>query len=486
MKATPNSETWWGAAIDRQRSLAITAPLQSLEAFKSHVGAQKHDIRTYCLYVIDQVVLGMRAHRGERMDVVQKALGELITRCDPNVSEEFKGRIITYVIDGLLNARGRGEPFSETLTAFDSSGTARRERYPFTLLEAKDIGDDDFYLVASSQAIRLYTDLLARDVTDEQVANEYLFRFLVERGEWQKAAEESARMELLSLEYEQTIRKAIEQTEVNVRAVNWKDAVRPVLQRARTHVGDRVKAENSVLASLREKLTQGDGLSDDDRGKLVRVEETLNAVICRHTRLAQTLLEANQRFAEAQDAQCYRPRRLSSYADLEHDLFRPLLQIPLGRLGVSAEEFAEYIYRPEPRPIPSLVEIIDRLLQPEKEQHAPAGDADTDLDGVDPEPPFLSPDELAQAEAMLMSVTEPCQLTDILKEMATQGLKPKVRDLVVTELLKTIGASDSRLQVTGTGRKLSFDGYWGDELAIELLSAVPQSHLAQTHTATHE
>jgi hypothetical protein len=107
--------------------------------------------------------------------------------------------------------------------------------------------------------------------------------------------------------YEQTIRKAIEQTEVNVRAVNWKDAVRPVLQRARTHVGDRVKAENSVLASLREKLAQGDGLSDDDRGKLVRVEETLNAVICRHTRLAQTLLEANQRFAEAQDAQCYRP-----------------------------------------------------------------------------------------------------------------------------------------------------------------------------------
>jgi len=128
-------------------------------------------------------------------------------------------------------------------------------------------------------------------------------------------------------------------------------------------------------------------------------------------------LEANQRFAEAQDAQCYRPRHLSSFADLEHDLLRPLLQMPLGRLGMSAEEFAEYIYRPEPRPIPSLIEIVDRLLQPEKEQHAPAGDADTDLDGVDPEPPFLSPDELAQAEAMLMSVTEPCQLADILKEM---------------------------------------------------------------------
>lgn len=484
MNAALRTQTWWNAAIDRQRSLAITAPLQALDAFKSHIGAQKHDIRTYCLYAIDQIVLGMRAHRGERMDVVQKALSELIARCDPQVSEEFKGRIVTYVIDGLLNARGRGEPFSETLTAFDESGIARRERYPFTLLEAKDIGDDDFYLVASPQAIRLYTDLLARDVTDEQVANEYLFRFLVERGEWQKAAEESARMELLSLEYEQVIRKSVEQSEVNVRAVNWKDTVR-VLQRARSHVGERVKSENSVLASLREKLAQGDTLSDDDRGKLLRVEETLNTVICRHTRLAHTLLEANQRFAEAQDAQCYRPRRLSSFADLENDLFRPLLLMPTGRLAAEAEEFAEYVFRPEPRPLPSLLEIVDRLLQPEKERHVPIGDADGDLDGVEPEPPFLDADDFAQAEAMLISINEPCLLTDVLKEMSTQGLKPKVRDLVVTELLKICGTPESRLRVQGTGRKLAFDGYIGDELAIELDPAGLASRSVKPNS-THE
>jgi hypothetical protein len=467
MKATPNSQTWWSAAVDRQRSLAITGPLQSLESFKSHVGAQKHDVRTYCLYVIDQVVLGMRAHCGERFDVIRKALGDLITRCEPEISDELKGRLNAYVIDGLLNARGRGEPFTETLTIFDSSGTVRRERYPFTLLEAKDIGDDDFYLVASSQAIRLYTDLLARDVTDEQVANEYLFRFLIERGEWQKAAQESGRMELLSLEYEQTIRKAIEQTEVNVRAINWKDVVRPVLERARQHVGERVKAENSVLASLRDRLAQGE-VSDEDRVKLITVEETLNTVICRHTRLAQTLLDANRRFAEAQDAQCYRPRPLSSYADLEEDLFKPLLLTPLGRLIDHAEEFAEFIFRPEPRPITSLVEMTDRLLQPEKERHTPMGDADIDLQGVDPEPPFLSSDEQAQAEVMLASICQPCLLTDVLKEMAVQGYDVKTRDLVVTELLKTIGISGSRLQVRAAGTGLFTEGYSGDELAIEL------------------
>lgn len=466
MKGSLNSRTWWDAAIDRQRSLAITAPLQELETHKSHVRAQNHDIRTYCLYVIDQVVLGMRANRGERLDVVEKVLGELVARCEPDVGNELKGRIVAYVIDGLLNARRRG-PFIETLTAFDESGVPRRERYPFTLLEAKDIGDDAFYLVASPQAIRLYTDLLARDVTDEQVANEFLFRFLVERGEWQKAAEESGRMELLSLEYEQVIRKAVEQTEVNVRAVNWKDAMVPVLQRARQHVGDRVHAENSVLASLREKLERDATLSDDDRKKLVRVEETLDGVICRHTRLARTLLEANQKFSEAQDAQCYRPRRLSSFADLEGDLFRPLLLTPLGRLAAKADEFAEIVFRPEPRPLVSLVEMVDRLLQAEREPHARTEDADSDLEAVAPEPPFLSVEDEAQANAMLESIREPCRLTDVLEEMAAQGLTPKARDRVVTDLLKAIGQADLPLRVSPNGGKLASAEYAGDELMIE-------------------
>ncbi|MCI0536370.1 MAG: hypothetical protein L0Z50_14205 [Verrucomicrobiales bacterium] len=476
---TSKTQTWWSAALDRQRSLAIVAPLQELEVFKSHVGAQEHDVRTYCLYVIDQVVLGMRAHRGERLDVVERALGELISRCEPQLNDEVKGRIVAYVIDGLLNARRRG-PFIETLTDFDESGEPRRVRYRFTLLEAKDLGDEAFYLVASPQAIRLYTDLLARDVTDEQIANEYLFHFLVERGEWQKAAEESARMELLSLEYQETIRKAIDQTEVNVRAVNWKDTMLPVLQRARQHVGERVRAENSVLASLRDKLSLEETLSDDDRWKLVKVEDTLNTVICRHTRLAQTLLEANQRFAEAQDAQCYRPRLLTRFADLETDLFRPLLLSPLGRLAAKVEEFAEFVFRPEPRPVVSLVEMVDRLLQAEKQHHAPASDADSNLEAVEPQPPFLSIEQEAQAKAMLESIAGPCLLTEVLEEMASQGLALKVQDLVVTHLLRSIGQADSSLRVLANGGKLVSDGYAGDELAIEPLRTTSPRSTTET------
>jgi hypothetical protein len=465
MESYLGNQTWWSMALDRQRSLAITSPLQQLDGAKGHIGAQRHDIRTYCLYVIDQVALGMRAQRGERIDVVEKALDELIAKCEPEASIEQRGRIVTWVIEGLLNVRGRG-PFQETLTEFDDSGIPRKVRYTFVLLEAKDLGDEMFYLVASPEAIRLYTDLLARDVTDEQVANEYLFRFLVERGEWKKAAQESGRMELLSLEYEQKIRTAIELTEMNVHAFSWKDSLLPTLQRARQHVGDRIRAENSVLASLREKLSREEALAHIDRTELAAVEQTLDGVICRHTHLAHILMLANQKFAEAQDAQCYRSRPLSTLANLENDLVRPILLQPLGRICLRAREFAEFLFRPQPRPLPSLVEIIERLLRPERERSDEETDAEENLQELQADPLFLSAEEEAEADGLLASVVNPCTLSDLLDEMAAQGRSLKMRDLVVTTLLKSIGAPDAGIRVIAGATNLSSDFYTGTELII--------------------
>ncbi len=466
MEPLIGNQTWWSMALDRQRSLAITSPLQELDTSKSHIGAQRHDIRTYCLYVIDQVALGMRALRGERLDVVERALSNLVARCEPQSSNEERGRLVTWVIEGLLNVRGRG-PFSKTLTEFDSAGFPRKVEYTFTLLEAKDFGDEVFYLVASSEAIRLYTDLLARDVTDEQVANEYLFRFLIDRGEWQKAALESSRMELLSLEYEQKIRRAIEITERNVHAFNWKDSLVPILQRARQHVGDRIRAENSVLVSLREKLSHEEGISTINRSDLGRVERTLDGVICRHTHLSQVLMLANQRFAQAQDAQCYRPRLLTSFANLDADLVRPLFREQLGRLSGTADEFATFIFRPEPRPLFSLVEIVDRLLHPEREYREDASDSEGHFEELQAASPFLSEQEEAEAEEMITSIANPCTLSLLLYEMAAQGRSLRVQDLVVTSLLKAIGDSDTTVRVTASEGRLNVGHYAGAELMLE-------------------
>lgn len=459
-------QTWWSMALDRQRSLAITSPLQQLDSTKAHIGAQRHDIRTYCLYVIDQVALGMRAQRGERIDVVERALDDLIAKCEPKASAEQRGRIVTWVVEGLLNIRGRG-PFEEVLTQFDESGMPRKVRYTFLLLEAKDLGDETFYLVASPEAIRLYTDLLARDVTDEQVANEYLFRFLMERGEWQKAAQESGRMELLSLEYEQKILRAIEIAEVNVHAFSWKESLLPILQQARQHVGDRIRAENSVLASLRDKLSREDALAQSDRHSLSKVEQTLDGVICRHTHLAQVLMSANRKFAEAQDGQCFRPRLLSPLANLEHDLVRPMLLHLLGRVSANAEKFAEFVFRPEPHPLPSLVEIVERLLRPERESSNDETDSENDFLELPSEPAFLTAEEESEAEQILASIANPCTLSELLDELASQGRSLKLRDLVVTTLLKSLGAPDSRLRVRAGEVKIESDLYTGSQLFLE-------------------
>lgn len=457
-------------ALDRQRSLAITSPLQELDASKGHIGAHRHDIRTYCLYVIDQVILGMRAERGERYDVIERVLADLVGKCEPASNEEQRGRIVTWVIEGLLNVRGRG-PFSKDLTEFDSAGSPRRVTYKFTLLEAKDFGDDSFCLVASSEAIRLYTDLLARDVTDEQIANEYLFQFLVDRGEWQKAAQESGRMELLSLEYAQQIRHAIDITDRNVHAINWKESLLPILQRARQHVGDRIRTENSVLISLREKMVGEESLSSENRSELAKVEKTLDAVICRHTHLAQILMVAHQRFAEAQDAQCYRPRLLRSVANLEIDLVGPLLRERLGPISARAKEFADYLFRPEPHPLFSLVEVVDRLLRPEREHRGEISDCDELFEEIQAELPFLSMEEEAQAEEIIASIKRPCSLNELLNEMAAQGRSLRVQDLVVTNLLKSLGNAESFVSATPSDTRLKSIYYTGTDLLLRPMKA---------------
>jgi hypothetical protein len=459
-------QTWWSMALHRQRSLAIASPLQQLENAKAHIGAQQHDIRTYCLYIIDQVALGMRAQRGERIDVIERALNDLILKCEPKTNPEQCGRIVTWVIEGLLNVRRRG-PFEEILTQFDDSGIPKKVRYTFSLLEAKDLGGETFYLVASAEAIRLYTDLLARDVTDEQVANEYLFRFLMERGEWEKAAQESGRMELLSLEYEQKILRAIEIAEVNVHAFSWKESLLPVLQQARQHVGDRIRAENSVLASLRDKLSHEDSLTLSERHSLCKVEQTLDEVICRHTHLSHVLMSANQKFTEAQDAQCFRPKLLSTLANLEHDLVRPMLLQPIGGVSPYADKFAQFVFRPEPQPLPSLVEIVERLLRPERESSYEEIDSEDNFQELPSEPAFLTAEEESEAEQVLASIANPCTLTDLLDELASQGRSLKLRDLVVTTLLKNLGDPDSRVRVTAGPTKVENDLYIGSQLLLE-------------------
>jgi hypothetical protein len=128
-------QTWWSMALDRQRSLAITSPLQQLDGAKSHIGAQRHDIRMYCLYVIDQIALGMRAQRGERLDVIERALNDLIEKCEPQASVELHGRIVTWVIEGLHMAN-----LKEIVTS-ESEGKAALEQRLRAAQEARDFFD---------------------------------------------------------------------------------------------------------------------------------------------------------------------------------------------------------------------------------------------------------------------------------------------------------------------------------------------------------
>jgi hypothetical protein len=126
MKANPNAQTWWSASIDRQRSLAITAPLQSLDAFKSHIGAQKHDIRTYCLYVIEKQAA---EYEGQRNLLDRFKEGEATAVELPKDTADIRAAVATLCEDEKASAvdeqRIRSERGGKLKTARDVTTNER-------------------------------------------------------------------------------------------------------------------------------------------------------------------------------------------------------------------------------------------------------------------------------------------------------------------------------------------------------------------------
>jgi len=114
-----------------------------------------------------------------------------------------------------------------------------------------------------------------------------------------------------------------------------------------------------------------------------------------------------------------------------------------------------------------LIEIVERLLQAEKEVSSQVGDQTADLEEVQPDPPLLSPEDQEQAYTLLASINQRCRLSDVLEEMASQGLSPKVQDLVVTTLLKAIGQQDSLIHLYPLNTRLAGDRYIGHDLLID-------------------
>jgi hypothetical protein len=139
----------------------------------------------------------------------------------------------------------------------------------------------------------------------------------------------------------------------------------------------------------------------------------------------------------------------------------------LGRIKENVEEFAEFMFRPEPRPLPSLVELVDRLLRPEREHTVEESDTEENFEELQADAPFLSQEEHDEAGEIIASIANRCALRDLLEEMAAEGRSRKIQDFVVTTLLKSVGDAGSSIHVRANGSQLRSCAYAGDDLLIE-------------------
>src|SRR5205085_508776 len=97
-----------------------------------------------------------------------------------------------------------------------------------------------------------------------------------------------------TVQYAETLRKTLEATRRNVRAVDWLQAVPDMIAEALDHVADRYRHENAILTNIRKARDEAEAVDHKTGEHKRRAAELVDIVkdcIRRHTQLQSRLLE---------------------------------------------------------------------------------------------------------------------------------------------------------------------------------------------------
>ena len=86
-----------------------------------------------------------------------------------------------------MNEGNRGESFAIDYADFDEGGKASRRTLTFKLLKEVHGYSGEIILQLSSEAINLFLNALDLDIESEQIANEAVVQYQLDKGKYDKA-----------------------------------------------------------------------------------------------------------------------------------------------------------------------------------------------------------------------------------------------------------------------------------------------------------
>lgn len=176
----------WNVSLsNRQRVLLHAQPI--LQMRQSWLARADTDGRydPMCLamklldLVIDQSGFGNEVMRQTVADALFPLLASLDEAAQVTPDADRSQGTVDRLIDGLLNEVDRGRSFAIEYSEFDEAGRAsRKEVHGYS---------GEIALQLSSEAINLFLNALDLDIESEQIANDAVVQYQLERGKYDKA-----------------------------------------------------------------------------------------------------------------------------------------------------------------------------------------------------------------------------------------------------------------------------------------------------------
>ncbi|WP_416974693.1 hypothetical protein [Streptomyces sp. 4F14] len=466
----------------RLRALACTAPLHDLDARKANLAGEYsvYGMAEIALSAIDLVTLNMDFDTGADHDhVVARLLPRIAAQAPERPAAEHE-RVARWVLENLINVGSVDRGFRAVYGTFAADGSYVRRDYDFKLVEEVPGFDGAVYLRTTDEAVNVLVGALDTDVTSAQIAAEVKLEVLIRRGRLADAQLAAEQARYRTVQYSETLRRALEATRRNVRAVDWLNAVPDMIGEALEHVADRYRHENAILTNIRKAR---DEIEDaENKRRAAELVDIVKDCIRRHTQLQSRLLEAGPLFRAEQDRQAFSTPMTSSGIDLYGHLVAPVLPLPLEQASrVTGAFFTKGVGMRTPVSVrvADLVEIL--LTPPVEREHLGAEMPEPDLIAT-PDDSRFSEEQLSAAKVLLdLPADAPRRLSGLLSEarLADPDLPYLVALLAVHAASPAVGTAyrqgeEKLLFAVDDGTELDDPEFGGADLIVgtALLDAV--------------
>jgi hypothetical protein len=268
-------------------------------------------------------------------------------------------------------------------------------------------------------------------VESAQIAAEVKLDNLIRRGRLSDARLAAEQARYRTVQFAETLRRTLDATRRDVRAVDWTSRAPTLIDAALTHIEQRFRAENAILRNI---AAARDGTEEPERKR--RAAELLDLVgdcIRRHTQLQARLQSAGATFREEQDRQQFSgpPRRAT--VDLFGQLLAPTLALPLADAAAPTGAYFGASAGIRPLSAPGLVGLVEMLLVPPPDRDGLGREvSEPDLAPL-PDPQRYSAAQWRAADALFELDHAPRRLSGLLA--AARATDPRLTQLVALRAL---------------------------------------------------